>query len=100
MSKFSNTTTTKNKNTTIKSLERDGLYVSSYKSVSGVSNNSNDANFTFDTTLASSSYSVIVSNNSITTYTVSEADKSTSGFKIVFSAAASSRTYSVMVLQK
>ena len=77
-----------------------GSLVASSSMGLSVLNSSNDANFTFDTTLASSSYSVIVSNNSITTYTVSEADKSTSGFKIVFSAAASSRTYSVMVLQK
>ena len=64
-----------------------------------VSNASNDANFTFDNTLPSANYTVIVSNQGTSTFTVPEADKATNSFKITFSSSAGSRSYSVMILQ-
>ena len=64
-----------------------------------VSNDSNDANFTFSNTLPSANYTVIVSNQGTSTFTVPEADKATNSFKITFSSSAGSRSYSVMILQ-
>ena len=64
-----------------------------------LTNNSNDADFTLVPNLQSANYTVIVSNNGTPTYTVLEANKSASEFKVTFSSAASSKTYSVMVLQ-
>lgn len=64
-----------------------------------VSNDGNDANFTFNTSLQSANYTVIVSNQGTSTFTVPEADKATNSFKITFSSSAGSRSYSVMVLQ-
>jgi hypothetical protein len=64
-----------------------------------VSNASNDANFTFSNTLPSANYTVIVSNQGTSTFTVPEADKATNSFKITFSSSAGSRSYSVMILQ-
>ena len=64
-----------------------------------VSNSSNDADFTFSTALQSANYTVIVSNQGTSTFTVPEGDKATSGFKITFSSSASTKNYSVMVLQ-
>ena len=64
-----------------------------------VSNAGNDANFTFDTSLPSANYTVIVSNQGTSTFTVPEADKATNSFKITFSSSAGSRSYSVMILQ-
>ena len=64
-----------------------------------VSNSSNDANFTFSTALQSANYTVIVSNQGTSTFTVPEGDKTTSGFKITFSSSANARSYSVMILQ-
>ena len=65
-----------------------------------LSNSSNDANFTFGTVLEAENYTVIVSLQGTDSFTISPTDKDQLGFKIVFSAAASSRSYSVMVLQK
>ena len=64
-----------------------------------LSNSSNDANFTFSTALQSANYTVIVSNQGTSTFTVPEGDKATSGFKITFSSSANARSYSVMILQ-
>ena len=64
-----------------------------------VSNDVNDANFTFSNTLQSANYTVIVSNQGTSTFTVPEADKATNSFKITFSSSAGSRSYSVMILQ-
>ena len=63
------------------------------------SNNSNDADFTFSTALQSANYTVIVSCPGTTTFTVPEAQKTASGFRVTFSSAASGQDYSVMVLQ-
>ena len=63
------------------------------------SNSSGDADFTFSTALQSANYTVIVSNQGTTTFTVPEGDKTTSGFKITFSSNANARSYSVMILQ-
>ena len=63
------------------------------------SNNSNDADFTFSTALQSANYTVIVSCPGTTTFTVPEAQKAASGFRVTFSSAASGQDYSVMVLQ-
>ena len=62
-------------------------------------NSSNDATFNFSTALQSANYTVIVSNQGTETFTVPEADKSTTGFKITFTNTAAARSYSVMVLQ-
>ena len=62
-------------------------------------NSSNNADFTFSTTLPSANYTVIVSCPGTTTFTVPEAQKTDSGFRVTFSSAASGQDYSVMVLQ-
>ena len=62
-------------------------------------NSTNDANFSFSTALQSANYTVIVSNTGTSTFTVPEANKTTAGFKITFSSSASSKSYSVMILQ-
>ena len=76
-----------------------GTLVANSSTGLSVSNSSNDANFTLTPNLQSASYSVVVSNNGTSTYTVLEADKSTSGFKVTFTSSASNKTYSVMILQ-
>ena len=65
----------------------------------GMTDSSNDANFTFSSNLPSANYTVIVSNQGTSTFTVPEANKATSGFKITFSSSANTKSYSVMVLQ-
>ena len=77
----------------------NGTLVANSSTGLSVSNSSNDANFTLTPNLQSASYSVVVSNNGTSTYTVLEADKSTSGFKVTFTSSASAKTYSVMILQ-
>ena len=66
-----------------------------------LSNSTNNANFTFSTALQSANYTVMVSAGSITeSYTVPEAQKLTTGFRITFSPSnASTQSYSVMILQ-
>jgi len=64
-----------------------------------LSNSSNDANWSFSTALQSANYTVMVSNSGTTTYSIPEVDKTTTGFKIIFTSSASARSYSVMVLQ-
>ena len=76
-----------------------GTLVANSSTGLSVSNSSNDANFTLTPNLQSASYSVVVSNNGASTYTVLEADKSTSGFKVTFTSSANTETYSVMILQ-
>ena len=76
-----------------------GSIVSSDTFNLSVSNDGNDANFTFSNTLPSANYTVIVSNQGTSTFTVPEADKATNSFKITFSSSAGSRSYSVMILQ-
>jgi len=77
----------------------NGTLVANSSTGLSVSNSSSDANFTLTPNLQSASYSVVVSNNGTSTYTVLEADKSTSGFKVTFTSSASAKTYSVMILQ-
>ena len=62
-------------------------------------NSTNDANFSFSTALQSANYTVIVSNTGTSTFTVPEVNKTTAGFKITFSSSASTKSYSVMILQ-
>jgi hypothetical protein len=62
-----------------------------------VSNDGFVATFTFDAELSSGNYTVIVSNQGTSTFTV--ADKVTNSFKITFSSGAGSESYSVMILQ-
>ena len=64
-----------------------------------VSNNTNDANFTFSTALPSANYTVIVSYYSAQTFSVPEAQKTASGFRVTFGSSASGQDYAVMVLQ-
>lgn len=66
-----------------------------------LSNSSNDANFTFSTALQSANYTVMVSAGSTTeSFTVPEAQKLTTGFRITFSPSnANTQSYSVMILQ-
>ena len=62
-------------------------------------NSTNDANLSFSTALQSANYTVIVSNTGTSTFTVPEVNKTTAGFKITFSSSASTKSYSVMILQ-
>jgi hypothetical protein len=66
-----------------------------------LSNSTNNANFTFSTALQSANYTVMVSAGSITeSYTVPEAQKLTTGFRITFSPSnANTQSYTVMILQ-
>lgn len=66
-----------------------------------LSNSTTNANFTFTNTLQSANYTVMVSFGSTTeSYTVPEAQKVTTGFRITFSPSnASTQSYSVMILQ-
>ena len=66
-----------------------------------LSNSTNNANFTFSTALQSANYTVMVSAGSTTeSYTVPEAQKLTTGFRITFSPSnANTQSYSVMILQ-
>jgi hypothetical protein len=67
----------------------------------GLTNNSTNANFAFDTALSSANYTVMVSVGSTTeSYTVPEAQKLTTGFRITFSPSnANTQSYTVMILQ-
>tara|TARA_Y100000361_G_scaffold57263_1_gene50052 strand:- start:500 stop:2851 length:2352 start_codon:yes stop_codon:yes gene_type:complete len=76
-----------------------GTLVSTDSHNLGMSNNTNDANFTFSTTLPSANYTVIVSYYSAQTFSVPEAQKTASGFRVTFSSSASGQSYAVMVLQ-
>jgi hypothetical protein len=62
-------------------------------------NSTNDADFLFSSALQSANYTVIVSNTGTSTFTVPEVDKISAGFKITFSSSASTKSYSVMILQ-
>ena len=66
-----------------------------------LSNSTNNANFTFSTALQSANYTVMVSAGSTTeSYTVPEAQKLTTGFRITFSPSnANTQSYTVMILQ-
>lgn len=66
-----------------------------------LSNSTNDADFTFSTALQSADYTVMVSFGSTTeSYTVPEAQKQTTGFRVSFDPSnASTQSYSVMILQ-
>ena len=66
-----------------------------------LSNSSKDANFTFSTALQSANYTVMVSVGSTTeSYTVPEAQKQTTGFRITFNPSdADTQSYTVMILQ-
>ena len=66
-----------------------------------LSNSTNNANFTFSNALESPDYTVMVSAGSSTeSYTVPEAQKLTTGFRITFSPSnANTQSYSVMILQ-
>lgn len=67
----------------------------------GLTNNLTNAIFAFDTALSSANYTVMVSAGSTTeSYTVPEAQKLTTGFRITFSPSnANTQSYSVMILQ-
>jgi len=66
-----------------------------------LSNSTTNANFTFSNALQSANYTVMVSFGSTTeSYTVPEAQKLTTGFRITFNPSnASTQSYSVMILQ-
>ena len=74
-----------------------GTLVSADSHNLGVSNNANDANFTFSTALPSANYTVIVSEQTGEVSNVGS--KTTTGFTVTFTLTASGLNYSVMVLQ-
>ena len=69
--------------------------------IGNLSNNSNNANFTFSTALQSENYTVMVSSGSTTeSFTVPEGQKDTDGFRVTFSPSnANGQNYTVMILQ-